>query len=176
MSKVLGAIAAFLMASGPAYAADFDPTIRIGVLTDFSSVYKDNTGDGSYVAAQMAVDDFLAQYPDTILKPVLLRGDHQNKADVGLQIARQWFDQGVDVAVDLANSAVALGVSGLGVADNKVVIVTSAGSTDLTGKACNANTIQWGFDNYGTVGAVKSLVESGLKKWVLHHGGLYLWP
>ncbi len=147
------------------FAENFDPVVKIGVLSDFSSVYKDNTGDGSYAAAQLAIDDFLAQNPKTVLKPVLLRGDHQNKPDLGLSMAREWFDQHVDVITDLSNSAIALGVSGLAAQYNKVALATSAGSTDLSGKDCNANTLQWGFDTYTNTSVARSLTESGLKSW-----------
>ncbi len=166
MKTFFGAALALAIATlSQAWAADFDPVVRIGVLTDFSSVYKDNTGDGSFVAAQMAVDDFLAAHPETVLKPQLLKADHQNKTDIGLQVARQWYDQGVDVIADIANSAIALGISSLAAQDDKVVLVTSAGTTDLTGKSCNTNTLQWGFDNYSNTGVVKSLVKTGLKTW-----------
>src|SRR5690606_4567464 len=144
-----------------------DGTVKIGVLTDFSSVYRDNTGEGSVAAARMAVDDYLAAHPDSALKPTVISADHQHKPDVGLATARRWFDEeGVEMIVDLTNSAIALGVSGLAAEKNRVAIVSSSGTTKLTGDSCNANTLHWGFDNYGISNATaKAVVASGGQTW-----------
>ena len=148
-------------------AAGFDGAVKIGVLTDFSSVYQDNTGNGSLAAARMAVDDYLAAHPGSALKPAVVNADHQHKPDAGMQIARRWFDEeGVDAIVDLTNSAIALGVAGLAADKNKVALVTASGTTRLTGDACNANTLHWGFDNYGIATATaRSVVQSGGRSW-----------
>lgn len=166
--KRLFAIAVLLPGvSALAAQAQFDGAVKIGVLTDFSSVYQDNTGNGSLAAARMAIDDYLAAHPGSALKPVVINADHQNKADIGSATARRWFDEeGVDAIVDLANSAVALGVAGLAAEKNKVTLVTSAGTTRITGDACNANTLHWGFDNYGISSATaKAVVQSGGRNW-----------
>src|SRR5690606_33770543 len=116
---------------------------------------------------RMAVDDYLAAHPDSALKPTVISADHQHKPDVGLATARRWFDEeGVEMIVDLTNSAIALGVSGLAAQKNRVAIVSSSGTTKLPGDSCNANTVHWGFDNYGISNATgKAVVASGGQTW-----------
>ena len=165
----LAAAAALLsgILAAPTARAAREDTVRIGVLTDFSSVYQDNTGRGSLAAAEMAVDDYVAAHPKSALKLEVVSADHQHKPDIGLSTARRWFDQeGVEAIVDLTNSAIALGVSALAAEKNRVAIVSSSGTTRLTGDSCNANTLHWGFDNYGISSATaKATVTSGGKEW-----------
>ena len=140
--------------------------IRIGVLTDLSGAYQDTTGKTSVVCAQQAVQDFAASKGLTV---EVLSADHQNKADVGVAVARQWFDRdGVDMILDVPNSAVALAVSGVAREKNKVMIASSSATTALTGEQCSPNTIHWTFDTYmlshSTGGA---LVRAGGNSWYL---------
>ncbi|MDX3809901.1 ABC transporter substrate-binding protein [Bosea thiooxidans] len=151
-----------LMAS-PALAQQI--SIKAGVLNDRSGVYADLTGEGSVIAARMAVEDFKAA--DKGIKVEIVAADHQNKPDVGSTIARQWYDQdGVDLILDVPTSSVSLAVSQLTKDKNKVFIVSGGGTADLTGKACNANTIHWTYDTYalaqGTGGA---MVKAGGDTW-----------
>ena len=121
------------------------PTIKIGVLTDLSGPYQDIAGVVSGHATRQAVEEFAAKG----FNVEVLVADHQNKADVGVAVARQWIDRdGVDVIIDLANSGVSLAVSGVCKEKNKVCISTGAATSDMTGKSCNANTIHWVYDTY----------------------------
>ncbi|MGB9042615.1 MAG: ABC transporter substrate-binding protein, partial [Pseudolabrys sp.] len=112
-------------------------TLRIGVLNDMSSVYADFQGPGSVLAAQMAVEDFAKQ---SKRKVEVISGDHQNKPDIGAGLARRWLDvEGVDMIVDLPNSAVALAVGDIVREKNKVAIGSGAGTAALTGAKCSPN-------------------------------------
>jgi branched-chain amino acid transport system substrate-binding protein len=131
--------------------------VKVGVLNDMSGVYSDTGGPGSVVAAQLAIEDFAKINPDVHVD--LVSADHQNKPDVGAAIARQWYDRdGVDAIFDVPTSSVALAVSQVTREKNKIFIDSGAGTTDLTGKACSPNTIQWTYDTYalahGTAGAM----------------------
>ncbi len=140
-------------------------TIRIGVITDMSGVYRDVSGPTTVACAQQAVDEFMAGNPD--IKVELLVADHQNKADVGLGIIRKWFDQdGVDVIANVGNSSIALGGKFLIEEKNKVALVTTAGSSDLTGKSCSTNLIHWAWDSWCLAhSTATSLVRTGGSKW-----------
>ena len=136
------ALAAALMC-GTALAQQ--STIKIGVLTDMNSLYADDTGTGSVIAARMAATEFMKDHPN--IKVEVISGDHQNKADIGANTARQWFDQdGVSVIVDVPNSAVALAVNAIAKQANKVLLVSGGGTSDLTGKDCSPNTVHWTYD------------------------------
>ncbi|MEP9354678.1 ABC transporter substrate-binding protein [Xanthobacter sp. KR7-65] len=155
-----------LVLAAPGFAAAQDQkTIKIGVLSDMSSLYADVTGKGSLVATQMAVEDFNAAGKP--LKVEVIAADHQNKADVAAGIARKWFDtEGVDMIVDVPNSAVALAVASIAREKNKVMIASGPSSSDLTGKACSPNTVHWTYDTYAlATGAATAVVESGGKNW-----------
>ncbi|SMF89441.1 amino acid/amide ABC transporter substrate-binding protein, HAAT family [Azospirillum oryzae] len=159
-------LAAVAAPAGLAQAQTQAPTpLRIGVLTDMSSLYADITGNGSVVAAQMAVEDFTAGHK---MRPIeVLSADHLNKADIAASLAREWIDtKGVDVIVDLPNSAVALAVNNIVRDKNKAMLVAGASSSDLTGKACSPNTIQWTYDTYAlAVGTTRAVVGAGDKTW-----------
>ena len=120
------------------------------MLNDQSSLYADATGQGSVVAAQMAAQDYMEANPNSKLKIEITFADHQNKPDIGANIARQWFErEGVDIILDVPNSSVALAVSGVARQLNKVMVNGSAGSARLTGDRCRVpNTVHWTFDNY----------------------------
>ncbi len=127
-----------------ARAAD---AFTIGVMNDQSGPYADLAGPGSVEIARMAIEDFGGS---VLGKPIeLLVADHQNKVDIGLQIARVWYDErGVRVIFDITNSGVALAIQDLAKARDRLVIFDSASSSDLTGKACSPNGFQWNADNW----------------------------
>jgi branched-chain amino acid transport system substrate-binding protein len=155
--SVLGALGI----AGPAAAEVSDDVVKLGVLTDMSGQYSDMNGSGSLLAAQMAAADFGGK---VLGKPIEVIGaDHQQKADIGLGIARRWIEsEKVDAIVDVTNSAIALAVQQLTRETNRVALFSSPGTTDLTGKACSPTGFQWVYDNYSNVvGPVKTLIEKG---------------
>src|ERR1700733_10651313 len=164
MRRIAAAAFAALLLAGSAQAQVPD-TIKIGVLADMSSLYADLGGPGSVVAAQMAVDDF----GGTVLgkKIQVLSGDHQNKPDVGSSIARQWFDeQGVQMITDLTTSSVALAVQEVARTENKVILVSGAASSDLTGKACAPTSVHWTYDTTALAnGTGTAVVKAGGDTW-----------
>jgi branched-chain amino acid transport system substrate-binding protein len=139
--------------------------MKIGVLNDASGPYSDNAGEGSVTAAKMAAEDFMQQHRD--FKVEIVSADHQNKADVGAGIARRWIDQDkVDAVADVPNSAVGLAVNEVVRGTKTALIASSAASSDLTGKYCSPNTIQWTFDTWASSHTVGDyLVHHGGKKW-----------
>jgi branched-chain amino acid transport system substrate-binding protein len=157
--------AAFLVAliSAPAFA-EMDGSLRIGVLNDMSSVYSDFQGPGSVLAAQMAVEDFAKSSKRKI---EVISADHQNKPDVGAGIARRWLDvEGVDMIVDLPNSAVALAVSDIVREKNKVAIGSGAGTALLTGAKCSPNFVHWTYDTWANGHALaRGVLAAGNKSW-----------
>jgi len=141
------------------------PKIRIGVLSDMSSLYSDLAGKGSQIAAQMAVEDFGGKAAG--LPVEVVSADHQNKADVGSNLARQWLDvEKVDAIVDVPNSSVALAVSEVVKGKNKVFLASGPATTDLTGKSCTPNTIHWTYDTWALAnGTGKEAVKAGNDTW-----------
>ena len=152
-----------LLAGFPAMAQDIN--VKLGVLNDRSGVYADLSGEGSVVAARMAVADFGAE--DKNIKVEVVSADHQNKPDIGSSIARKWYDEeGVDAILDVPTSSVALAVADISAQDNKVFINSGAGSTDLTGAQCKPTTIHWTYDTAALAnGTGKAMTEAGGKKW-----------
>jgi len=140
-------------------------SIKIGILNDASGPYSDNGGEGSVTAAKMAVEDFMQKHPD--FKVEIISADHQNKADVGAAIARRWIDQeNVDAIADMPNSAVGLAVNEVVRGTKAALIASSAASSDITGKHCSPNTIQWTFDTWAASHTIGDyLVRHGGKKW-----------
>jgi branched-chain amino acid transport system substrate-binding protein len=139
-----------------------DQVIRIGVITDMSGPYRDTTGPGSVVLTQQAVQDF----GDHGFRVEVLQADHQNRPDVGSNLARQWFDQGVDAVVDLPTSSVALAVNQIAREKNKVHLNSGAATSDLTGPQCSPNTVHWTYDTYmlaKSTGA--AIVKTGGDSW-----------
>ncbi|HTT48933.1 MAG TPA: ABC transporter substrate-binding protein [Pseudolabrys sp.] len=164
MRKTFGLAAlAVMLACGTAGAQQVN--VKIGVLSDMSSLYSDVGGPGSVVAAKMAIADFAKINPN--VKVEVVSGDHQNKPDIGSQIANQWFDvQKVDMIVDVPNSGVALAVSQVAAQKNKVFLVSGAAASDLTGPKCNANTIHWTYDTWMLAnGTGKAIVKTGGNTW-----------
>ena len=138
--------------------------LKIGIMNDLSSVYSDYQGIGSKVAAELAVADFSAK----LGVPVeILTADHQNKPDVGAGIARKWFDtDGVDIVMDLPNSAVALAVLAVANEKNKAVVASGAGASVMTGKMCSKNFVHWTYDTYALGHSLgKAVTREGGKKW-----------
>lgn len=140
--------------------------VRIGVLTDMTGVFSDLAGAGSVTAAQMAVDDFLANAKPSF-KVEMISADHQNKPDIATGIARQWYDTaGVDLITDVINSGVALAVSGVAEAKNRMLIVTGSGSTRLTNEQCSPNTVSYTWDTYSYARGQARIVKNlGLDTW-----------
>jgi branched-chain amino acid transport system substrate-binding protein len=164
MQKTLGLVAlAAVLACGAASAQQVN--VKIGVLSDMSSLYSDVGGPGSIAAAKLAIADFAKANPN--VKVELVSGDHQNKPDIGSQMANQWFDvQKVDMIVDVPNSGVALAVSQVAAQKNKVFLVSGAAASDLTGPKCNANTIHWTYDTWMLAnGTGKAIVKTGGNTW-----------
>jgi branched-chain amino acid transport system substrate-binding protein len=156
-----------LSAGGLSARAAEDKPLRLGVLTDMSSLYADITGPGSVVGAKMAVEDFLAS-SHKMKRPIeVVSGDHMNKADLGANIAREWIDRdGVDVIIDVPNSSVALAVRNVVQQKNKAILVSGASSSDLTGKACSPNLVHWSYDTYAlSTGTARAVVAEGGKTW-----------
>ena len=162
----LAASLAFALAALIGTAAHAQETaVKIGILTDMSSLYADATGPGSVAAANMAVQDFNPAAHG--LKVEIVSADHQNKPDVGSNIARQWFDvDHVDAVVDVPNSGVALAVSDVTREKNKVFLVSGAAISDLTGTKCSPNTIHWTYDTWMLANSTgKSVVKTGGDTW-----------
>ena len=162
-SRLALAIAALMCAAAAARAEDV--SVKIGVLTDMSSLYADIGGAGSVAAAKLAVEDFDPAAHG--LKVEVVNADHQNKPDVGAGIARQWYDvDHVDVIVDVPTSSVALAISEVTREKNKVFLGSGPASSDLTGPKCSPNTIQWTYDTWMLAnGTGKALVKTGGDSW-----------
>ena len=139
--------------------------VKIGVLTDMSGTYSDLSGAGSVWAARKAAEDYMAANKG--LKIEVIAADHQNKADISANTARQWYDvEGVDVIVDLVTSSTALAVNQIAKEKNKVALVSGAASSDLTGKQCTPNTIHWTYDTYALAnGTGAAVVKTGGDTW-----------
>ncbi|MDX6749425.1 ABC transporter substrate-binding protein [Geminicoccaceae bacterium 1502E] len=165
--RLLGTTAALLaaLAAGSAHAAFSDGKIKIGVLNDQSSLYADLSGQGSVLAARMAVEDFGGSVNGTPVE--IIFADHQNKADIGSNIARQWYDvEQVDAIADVPNSAVALAVSQITRDKNKVHLNSGAGTSSLTGDKCSPNTVHWTYDTWALAnGTGSAVVENGGDSW-----------
>ncbi|WP_247276173.1 MULTISPECIES: ABC transporter substrate-binding protein [unclassified Bradyrhizobium] len=142
-----------------------DAPVKLGVLTDMSSLYADNGGQGSAVAAQMAVDDFGGKVLGRSIQ--IVASDHQNKADVGAAIARRWLDnEGVEAILDVPNSAVALAVQGIARDKKKLFLATGAATSRLTGDECSLTGIHWTYDTYAlSQGTAKAISRLGAKSW-----------
>ena len=139
------------------------PVIRIGVLSDLSGPYRDATGEGSVACVRQAVRQFNSAAFDV----QVLAADHQNKADVGAAIARQWYDRdGVDVVMDVPNSSVALAVNAIARDRNKLYVNNGGGTGDLTGEQCTPVTIHWAYDTYMLAKSTATQVtRRGGDKW-----------
>jgi branched-chain amino acid transport system substrate-binding protein len=142
-----------------------DGVVKVGVLTDLSGLYSDLGGPGSVAAAQIAIDEVGGK---VLGKPIqLVSADHQNKADVGANKAREWFDtQQVDLIVDVPNSSVALAVSKVANEKHRLFLVANAGTSRLTNEDCNPYTIHYVYDTYATGGVTgRAVVQHGGNSW-----------
>jgi branched-chain amino acid transport system substrate-binding protein len=160
------AAAAACAFGGAAQAQISDGTVKIGVLNDMSGLYSDITGPGSLLAARMAVEDYV-KATGSKLKIEVIGADHQNKPDVGSNIARQWFDTDkVDMIADVPTSSVGLAVAAIAREKGKLHVNSGSATSDLSGKACNANTIHWAYDTWMLAnGTGKAIVKSGGDTW-----------
>lgn len=158
-------VAAMLMASSAVQAQVSDDAVKIGVLTDHSGGFAYLVGKYSVEATQMAVDDFGGK---VLGKPIsVITADHQNKADIASAISRRWFEtEGVDTITDVAGSAVALATQEIARSRSKVLLISGAATTELTGKACSATTSQWSYDTYAFAkGTASQVTKQGGDSW-----------
>lgn len=162
--KLVACCAAFAISQ--AYA-DAPLRVKIGVLTDLSGPYSDIVGKGAVTAAKMAIDDFAKTHPG--VKAELVSADHQNKPDLAMTIARNWTDtERVDVLAELTTSSIALAAQQLAKDKNKLILISGAGSSDLTGKSCTENSISWVYDTYALAnGTGKAVVAEQGKTWYM---------
>jgi branched-chain amino acid transport system substrate-binding protein len=169
--KAIAAIAAAVIGTtaltSPGMAQVSNDFVKIGVLTDMTGVTSDVTGKGSLVAAQMAVEEFGAS---VLGKPVqVIFADHQHKVELGATLARGWFDtEGVDVIVDIPNSAIALAVQGLAKERKRLALFSGAGTTALTNEQCSPYGFHWTYDTYGVSrGTASAVVKAGGDSWFI---------
>jgi len=165
--KLISTAAILALSAGAAHAQISGNVIKIGVLNDQSGTYADLAGPGSTLAAKMAVEDFKAANKGFTTPIEVIAADHQNKPDVGSQIARKWYDSdGVDVIVDVPTSSVALAVNQVTKEKGKALIVSTGASSDLTGKACSPNTVHWTYDTWQLAnGTGSAIVKTGGDTW-----------
>ncbi len=159
---IILASATSLLLAGTAMA---QTAVKIGVLNDRSGIYADLSGEGSVIAARMAVEDFDAAGKGITVE--IVSADHQNKPDVASTIARQWYDQdGVDLIVDVPTSSAAFAVADITREKNKIFMNSGAGSADLTGAKCSPNTVHWTYDTWALAhGTGSAMVAEGNTKW-----------
>ncbi|MDQ1898876.1 ABC transporter substrate-binding protein [Paracoccus sp. WLY502] len=165
MRKLLLSAASVGVIAAPAMAEISDGKVKIGILNDQSGVYSDFGGKNSYEAALMAVEDFGGTVLDAPIEVVT--ADHQNKADIASNIARQWYDtEQVDSIMELTTSSVALAVQALSNEKKKVTMTTGAATTELTGAQCSPYGFHWAYDTHAlAVGTGGALVQEGGDSW-----------
>jgi branched-chain amino acid transport system substrate-binding protein len=160
---LIGGAAALSLAPLAGPRAQGRTKLTIGVLTDLSGTYRDNTGPTSLAATQLAVEEMR---PHLDCDVEVISADHQNKPDVAASLARQWFDSGVDVAADVPTSSVALAVAQVAKDKDKIMLNASATVSSLTDEQCSPNSIVWSFDTYENAHSTGgSLVAQGFKSW-----------
>ena len=166
LTATMTAAAVALLLTVPAHAQGIsDDAVRIGVLTDMGGALSDLSGRGSVMAVRMAVEDFGGK---VLGKPIeVLEADHQNKADIASNKAREWFDvQKVDMVTDLTNSSAALAVVDVARQKNKVAIVNGAGTTRITNDSCTPNSVQYAWDTYAMAnGTARAIIRNGGDTW-----------
>ncbi|WP_244937414.1 ABC transporter substrate-binding protein [Methylobacterium crusticola] len=154
-----------VLAASAAGARAAGDTLRIGVITDMSGQYSEGNGEGSVAAARIALEDF---GPTVLGRRIeIVSADHQNKPDVAAAIVREWLDQkGVDVIAEGVNSAVALAIQSVTRDRRKIFLISGAGSSDLTGKACSPTSVQWTYDTYASSNSTaRAVVARGGATW-----------
>ncbi|MCB1539491.1 MAG: ABC transporter substrate-binding protein [Rhodoblastus sp.] len=157
----IGALGATIASPAIVRAAAPDRPFRLGVLTDMNGIFSDATGRGSLAAAQMAVEEFGGK---VLGRPVeVISGDHQNKPDIGANIARQWYDvEKVDVILDVPVSSIGMAIQKIATDKQRMFITSAGGSVDLSGKFCSPNFIQWTYNTYALANvAGKAMVQRG---------------
>ena len=166
-----GLVAVTMLGSNPIFAQSAPKVsgdvVKIGVLTDLSGTYSDLAGPGSVIAAKMAIADFSKDGTVLGKKIELVSADHQNKADIAANKAREWYDKdNVDVIVDLVSTNTALAVMEVAEQKNKMTLVSGAGSTAITNDKCTPVNVHWAYDTYGLAnGTAKAVVKQGKKNW-----------
>jgi len=166
LNRIFAALLTAAFATGCLPCRAEEDAVRIGVLNNMTGGLSAPAGPGSVIAAQMAIDEFGGTVAGRPIR--LLAADQQNKPDVGLGIARRWFDQGVDIIVDLPNTAVAIAVQKLAAERNRIAIVVTAAGTSLSGKECTANSMAWVYNSYALAGVVgRATVKEGGDTWFL---------
>ncbi|MFQ3455086.1 ABC transporter substrate-binding protein [Bradyrhizobium sp. UFLA01-814] len=165
MKRNILALAILIATASTASAQISNDVVRIGVLTDLSSWGRDNSGPGSVEAAKMAVEEF---GPTVLGKPIeIVSSDHQMKTDVGLQIVRDWFDNGkVDAVADIPNSGIAIAVHNMVRERNKIALLSGPGASSLTDELCSPNTVHFSYDTYALSKVTASaVIKEGGKSW-----------
>jgi len=163
LSAVIGAVVAISLTAAGATGKEQQP-VKIGVLTDMTSIYSQDGGPGSVEAAHMAVEDFGGS---VLGKPIeILFADDRNDTGLGVSIARRWYAEGVDAITDVANSAVALAVEQVSREAKRIVLFSGPASADLTGQNCSPYAVDWTYDTYALAhGTAKAIVRSGGDSW-----------
>ena len=156
-----------LVAASPVLADGVTGTITLGVLSDFSNLYSTAGGLGLVAGVNLAIEDFMKENPNPGFDVKVIYADHQQKADVGAAIAKQWFEeQNVDAVLDVVNSSVAFAVAEETRKHNKVILISASGSARLTGELCSPNTIHWTYDTWEVGNAVGTAVtKQGGDSW-----------
>ncbi len=167
MSRKIAALSILVASMGitTAHAQFSDNKIKIGILTDMSSLFSDVSGPGSVEAAKMALEKLNYKIAGQTVE--LVFADHQNKADIGATIARRWYEvDGVDVIMDVPNSAVALAVNQIAKERGKALIISGAASSVLTGAQCSPTLVHWTYDTYALANVTgRAVVDGGGKNW-----------
>jgi len=158
-------LAGLLALAAPARAQISDDVVRIGVLNDISGVFRDYNGPGSVEAARMAAEDFAGGGRG--IRVEILSGDHQNRPDVGSALVRRWLDlDKVDAVVDVPNSAVALAINEIMRNSRMALLASATASSDLTGRACSPNTVQWVTDSWAIArSTAAAMLSRGADSW-----------
>ena len=164
--STLACAVAFAMLSGAASAQISGNTVKVGVLTDMSGTYSDLAGAGAVLATQMAIDDFIAEAKPAF-KVEMLSADHQNKADIASNKAREWFErEGVDTATELVTTSTALAVMKVAKEMNRVALMSGPASTPITNEQCNDVTVHYTYDTYALAnGTAKAVTQQGGNTW-----------
>jgi len=162
----LACTAAFAAFAGGAHAQISGNTVKVGVLTDMSGTYSDLAGGGAVLATQMAIDDFVAaEKPD--FKVELVSADHQNKADIASNKAREWFErEGVDTVTELVSTTTALAVMKVAKEMNRITLMSGPGSTPITNEQCTDLNVHYTYDTYALAnGTAKAVTQQGGDTW-----------
>ncbi len=166
VTKAVAALFAAAAATGAMAQGVSNNVVKIGVLTDMSGTYSDLAGKGSVIAAEMAIQDFSKDRTVLGKKIELISADHQNKADITANKAREWFDkEQVDVIVDLVTTSAGLAAMEIAEQKNKITLNSGAASLDITRSKCTANNVHWVYDTYNLGKAREAIVKSGKKSW-----------